>query len=339
MNTSERRGVNKSVRHLTECLLIPRGSWVSQFAVPPPPPPPPLPLKAGLRTLVLGVSRKKWLRGHSVGLRVSISGIKGNLGIVGSGWVNVWRAWRRTFSGRWSSRDDLSLRPKLLGSSPVGTYSSSRSVDESIHLLEHCRAFSCKCMLSRLTSVLWLIISVCECCSLLRQDCLLLPFVHRRPLFLMGECARPLSAHMAPGGRVGVPCSLCKHANVLQSGGSTAAMEAPLHTITNARQPNNRVWLRGRQANTLQMALLFTCLCVPLPLPTSFIYWDPQCHFQEPHGNSGPCQRGGQLSHDVTAPCDRRSAAERQNSLWDPNGTDIWTWVPRPDLWIRLCNL
>lgn len=65
----------------------------------------------------------------------------------------------------------------------------------------------------------------------------------------------------------------------------------------------------------LQMALLFTCLRVPLPPPpTSFIYWDPQCHFQEPHGNSGPCQREGQLSHDVTVPCDWRSAAERQNS-------------------------
>lgn len=94
----------------------------------------------------------------------------------------------------------------------------------------------------------------------------------------------------------------------------------------------------------LQMALLFTCLRVPLPPPpTSFIYWDPQCHFQEPHGNSGPCQRGGQLSHDVTAPCDWRSAAERQNSVGDPNGTDIWTLELRldlcSDLCIRLCIL
>lgn len=40
----------------------------------------------------------------------------------------------------------------------------------------------------------------------------------------------------------------------------------PLHTA-NAQQPNNSVWLRGRQANTLQMALLFTCLRVPLPPP------------------------------------------------------------------------
>lgn len=86
----------------------------------------------------------------------------------------------------------------------------------------------------------------------------------------------------------------------------------------------------------LQMALLFTCLRVPLPPPpTSFIYWDPQCHFQEPHGNSGPCQRGGQLSHDVTAPCDWRSAAERQNSVGDPKGSDIWTL----ELCIRLCIL
>lgn len=92
----------------------------------------------------------------------------------------------------------------------------------------------------------------------------------------------------------------------------------------------------------LQMALLFTCLRVPPP-PTSFIYWDPQCHFQEPHGNSGPCQRGGQLSHDVTAPCDWRSAAERQNSVGDPNDTDIWTLELRldlcSDLCIRLCIL
>ena len=86
-------------------------------------------------------------------------------------------------------------------------------------------------------SVLWLIISVCECCSLLRQDCLPLPFVHSRPLFLMGECAKLLSAHMAPGGRVGVPCSLCKHANVLQSGGSTAAMEAPPSTPPTLSSP------------------------------------------------------------------------------------------------------
>lgn len=88
----------------------------------------------------------------------------------------------------------------------------------------------------------------------------------------------------------------------------------PLHTA-NARQPNNRVWLRGRQANTLANGtFIYLSSRPPPPPPTSFIYWDPQCHFQEPHGNSGPCQRGGQLSHDVTAPCDWRSAAERQNS-------------------------
>lgn len=161
----------------------------------------------------------------------------------------------------------------------------------------------------------------------------------------MGECAKLLSAHMAPGGRVGVPCSLCKHASVLQSGGSTAAMEAPppLHTA-NTRQPNNRVWLRGRQANTLANGtFIYLSSRPPPPPPTSFIYWDPQCHFQEPHGNSGPCQRGGQLSHDVTAPCDWRSAAERQNSVGDPNGTDIWTLELRldlcSDLCIRLCIL
>lgn len=121
-------------------------------------------------------------------------------------------------------------------------------------------------------SVLWLIISVCECCGLLRQDCLPLPFVHRRPLFLMGECAKLLSAHMAPGGRVGVPCSLCKHANVLQSGGSTAAMEAPpLHTA-NARQPNNRVWLRGRQANTLANGTFIYLSSRPPPPPPNILH-------------------------------------------------------------------
>lgn len=36
-----------------------------------------------------------------------------------------------------------------------------------------------------------------------------------------------------------------------------------------------RVWLCRRQANRLQMALLLTCLFVPLP-QTSFIYWDPR---------------------------------------------------------------
>lgn len=88
----------------------------------------------------------------------------------------------------------------------------------------------------------------------------------------------------------------------------------PLHTA-NARQPNNRVWLRGRQANTLANGtFIYLSSRPPPPPPTSFIYWDPQCHFQEPHGNSGPCQREGQLSHDVTVPCDWRSAAERQNS-------------------------
>ena len=70
------------------------------------------------------------------------------------------------------------------------------------------------------------------CCrSLLLQDCLLLPFVSHRPLFLMSECARLLSAHMAPRGRVRVPCSFSKHANVLQSGGS------PLHRATGSPPP------------------------------------------------------------------------------------------------------
>lgn len=161
----------------------------------------------------------------------------------------------------------------------------------------------------------------------------------------MGECAKLLSAHMAPRGRVGVPCSLCKHASVLQSGGSTAAMEAPPpSTPPTLGSPITEFGSEDVKQTRLQMALLFTCLRVPLPPPpTSFIYWDPQCHFQEPHGNSGPCQRGGQLSHDVTAPCDWRSAAERQNSVGDPNGTDIWTLELRldlcSDLCIRLCIL
>ncbi|KAI3359748.1 hypothetical protein L3Q82_014124, partial [Scortum barcoo] len=61
--------------------------------------------------------------------------------------------------------------------------------------------------------------------------------------FLTCECVRLLSAHMAPRGRVGVPRSFSKHANVFQR----------------------------RQANTLQMALLFTCLCTaPIPQHPSF---------------------------------------------------------------------
>lgn len=125
--------------------------------------------------------------------------------------------------------------------------------------------------------------------------------------------------------------------------GCNGSPPPPLHTA-NARQPNNRVWLRGRQANTLANGtFIYLSSRPPPPPPTSFIYWDPQCHFQEPHGNSGPCQRGGQLSHDVTAPCDWRSAAERQNSVGDPNGTDIWTLELRldlcSDLCIRLCIL
>lgn len=128
------------------------------------------------------------------------------------------------------------------------------------------------------------------CCSLCLQDCLLLPFVQCCPLFLMGECVRLLSAHMTPRGHIGVHCSFSKHTSVLQSGGS-CCNGSPL----NAQQPNNsRIWLRGRQANTLQMALLFTCLSSPPP--TSFIYWDPRWHFQEPHGNSRPCQGGTTFS-------------------------------------------
>lgn len=84
----------------------------------------------------------------------------------------------------------------------------------------------------------------------------------------------------------------------------------------NAQQPNNsRIWLRGRQANRLQMALLFTCLSSPPP--TSFIYWDPQWHFQEPHGNSRPCQRGDNFL--MMSPChgDWGSVAKTWSLLGD----------------------
>lgn len=131
------------------------------------------------------------------------------------------------------------------------------------------------------------------------------PFVRRRPLFSMGECSRPLSAHMTPGGRIGPRCSSGKHTIVLQKwvvGWGFLLqwlMEAGL-PFPHVQPNNSRIWLQGRQANTLQIALLFARRSSPPPsilhlLGSGGVFpWSPLA-------TVGPVD-GGQLSHDVTTP-------------------------------------
>lgn len=57
-----------------------------------------------------------------------------------------------------------------------------------------------------------------------------------------------------------------------------------------------------RQANTPQMALLFTCLRVPTPPRSLHFNGIRSAISRSPMATTGPCQRGGQLSHDVTMP-------------------------------------
>lgn len=88
----------------------------------------------------------------------------------------------------------------------------------------------------------------------------------------MGECAKLLSAHMAPGGRVGVPCSLCKHASVLQSPPEWGVhgcngSPPPPSTPPTLGSPITEFGSEDVKQTRLQMALLFTCLRVPLPPP------------------------------------------------------------------------
>ena len=145
------------------------------------------------------------------------------------------------------------------------------------------------------------------CCSLPLQDCLLLPFVLHRCLFSVTECVRLLSAHMAHRGRVGVPCSFSKHADVVQSGGSCCKEIPPL----NAQKPNNRAEFGSEDVRQTHCKWHFYLLAFTSPPPAAFIYWDPQCHFQPPHGNSRPCQQGDNFL--MMSPCrgDWRPVARR----------------------------
>lgn len=126
------------------------------------------------------------------------------------------------------------------------------------------------------------------------------PFVQRRPLFSMGECSRPLSAHMTPGGRIGPRRSSGKHTIVLQKwvGGAGVPLQWLMEvgpTSPHVQPNNSRIWLRGRQANTLQIALLFARRSSPSSQHPSFTgVW--RGISMEPPGNSGPRRRGTTFS-------------------------------------------
>lgn len=113
-------------------------------------------------------------------------------------------------------------------------------------------------------SFLWLIILVIWYCSSALTRLPPSSFCPMSPSFSMSQCMRLLSAHMAPRGSVGAPYSFSKQTNVLQSGGSCCKkiLGAPK---SSAAQQQSKIWLKGHQANMLQMALLFTCLHIPSP--------------------------------------------------------------------------
>lgn len=185
-----------------------------------------------------------------------------------------------------------------------------------------------------ITNYFCLWIAIC-CCSLLLKDCLLLPFVQRCLLFWMSECARLLSAHMAPRGRVGVSCSFSKYTSVLRSGGSCCKAATGEHgAITWAE-------FGSEDVKQTHCKWHFYLLAIASPPPTSFIYWDLQCHFQEPHGNSRTCQRGDNFlmmspCHvDLLAvPCKGMKLAQRCrdcNTIWYLDlvlklDLDLWIW-------------
>lgn len=138
------------------------------------------------------------------------------------------------------------------------------------------------------------------CCrSLLLQDCLHLPFVQHRRLFLMSECARPLSAHMAPRGRVGVPCSFSKHANVLRSGGSRCKGAAG--SPPDAQQPNNGAMFGSEGVKQTHCKWHFYLLAF-VPSPNILHLLGSAVPFPGAPWQRQALSTGGQLSHDVTKP-------------------------------------
>lgn len=96
----------------------------------------------------------------------------------------------------------------------------------------------------------------------------------------------------------GGPCSFSKHADVFQSRGWSFCTELLGAPVLSSSITEQNLAQRTSSKHTANGTFICLSSC-PLP-PTAFIYWDLQCHFQEPHGNSQPCQWGGQLSHDVT---------------------------------------
>lgn len=108
------------------------------------------------------------------------------------------------------------------------------------------------------------------CCSLLLQDCLLLPFVPHRPLFLMSECVRLLSARMAPRGRIGVPRSFSKHTNVLQSGGSCYWEPPPPRPMLSSPITEQNLAPRTSSKHAANGTFIYLPLRNPLPQHPSF---------------------------------------------------------------------
>lgn len=167
-------------------------------------------------------------------------------------------------------------------------------------------------------SVLWLIISVCEwwfaaaVCSYKTVSFFLLS---RLVLFsywvnVRGCCQLawlPEAASDCPVRSANTPVSS-------RVGGPAARShwEPP-----SAQQPNNGAELGSEDVKQTHCKWHFYLLAFTSPPPTTFIYWDPQCHFQEPHGNGRPCQRGDNFL--MMSPChgDRRPVAERWSSFWD----------------------
>ena len=226
---------------------------------------------------------------------------KGIGGIVCTNWVNGERAWRRWFWDQgcfWAEGKTVmttnSLKFSHLGSHPLKNY---LVVTACIFLTELLPLWLMS-VLSSYYFCLWMV--MCRC-SLLRQGRLLLLFVEHRPFYSMGEC-------VAPKGCVG------------QGGGGVWGGPYPTTTTTNTTMLSSPITERNlapRDVKQTHCKWHFYLLAFASPPPTALIHWEPRGRVQGPHGNSKPCQHGGQLSHDVIT-------AQSLASLWKTDEASLW---------------
>lgn len=126
--------------------------------------------------------------------------------------------------------------------------------------------------------------------------------------FSMSDCAAAVSSHGSQRQRRGAPfprqtCQCPPEWGVPLQGGT-------LSSPHNARRPNKGTEFGSEDVKQTCSKWHFYLLAVTSPPPATFIYWDPQCHFQQPHGNSRTCQQG--YNFLMMSPCREWFAAPRK---------------------------